>query len=187
MNLAASRDLSAWQWHSLPSQQHNTATMRYQTLAACIVLAAAPSSGFVPNLKPPVGPTRSCSSSPTKTTILTSSRPSGADSSEKSSFIDKLASTVSQTASMKANQPYIRVRTEQDRKEVQLKTLLRVSLPSVIAGVIGFLAFPPLALHLASLLTGNGVLTVLSTDSSQFVQNFLTVSGLLFSILVGQT
>ena len=32
-----------------------------------------------------------------------------------------------------------------------------------------------------------GVFAVLSQDSSQFVQNFLTVAGLLFSILVGQT
>eukprot|EP00555_Chaetoceros_dichaeta_P007151 CAMPEP_0198261062 /NCGR_PEP_ID=MMETSP1447-20131203/9859_1 /TAXON_ID=420782 /ORGANISM="Chaetoceros dichaeta, Strain CCMP1751" /LENGTH=323 /DNA_ID=CAMNT_0043948863 /DNA_START=460 /DNA_END=1431 /DNA_ORIENTATION=+ len=32
-----------------------------------------------------------------------------------------------------------------------------------------------------------GVFAVLSQDSSQFVQNFLTVSGLLFSILIGQT
>ena len=40
---------------------------------------------------------------------------------------------------------------------------------------------------LATLMNDAGVFAVLSQDSSQFVQNFLTVSGLLFSILVGQT
>jgi hypothetical protein len=40
---------------------------------------------------------------------------------------------------------------------------------------------------LASSVSSSGALTVLSTDSSQFVQNFLSVSSLLFSILVGQT
>ncbi|KAI2505238.1 hypothetical protein MHU86_9234 [Fragilaria crotonensis] len=40
---------------------------------------------------------------------------------------------------------------------------------------------------LASSMNSAGVFQVLSQDSSQFVQNFLTVAGLLFSILVGQT
>jgi hypothetical protein len=42
-------------------------------------------------------------------------------------------------------------------------------------------------LGLASLFNDAGVFAVLSQDASQFVQNFLTVAGLLFSILVGQT
>jgi hypothetical protein len=42
-------------------------------------------------------------------------------------------------------------------------------------------------LFLATLMSDTGVFTVLSQDSSQFVQNFLSVSSLLFSILVGQT
>jgi len=44
-----------------------------------------------------------------------------------------------------------------------------------------------MSLWLCSFFTETGVFTVLSQDSSQFVQNFLTVAGLLFSILVGQT
>lgn len=77
--------------------------------------------------------------------------------------------------------------TENDLSTMQLITLLRVSVPSIIAGISGTFAFPSLALFLASIMNDAGVFAVLSQDSSQFVQNFLTVSGLLFSILVGQT
>ena len=42
-------------------------------------------------------------------------------------------------------------------------------------------------MNIASAVNNAGVFAVLSQDSSQFVQNFLTVTGLLFSILVGQT
>ncbi|GMH81276.1 hypothetical protein TrST_g11797 [Triparma strigata] len=68
-----------------------------------------------------------------------------------------------------------------------LKTLLRITVPSVVAAVGAFFAFPYLALSLAAAVNNAGVFAVLSQDSSQFVQNFLTVTGLLFSILVGQT
>jgi len=54
-------------------------------------------------------------------------------------------------------------------------------------GLLAYVIFPFLSLNLASLFNDAGVFAVLSQDSSQFVQNFLTVSGLLFSILVGQT
>lgn len=74
-----------------------------------------------------------------------------------------------------------------ERRSMQLYTLLRVSIPSVLAGVAATLLFPGLSMGLATLMNDAGVFTVLSTDSSQFVQNFLTVAGLLFSILVGQT
>jgi hypothetical protein len=71
---------------------------------------------------------------------------------------------------------------------VQLLTLTRVGLPSLLAGVVATLTFPAMALFLAGLWNTNpGTMAILSQDSSQFVQNFLTVAGLLFSILVGQT
>lgn len=77
--------------------------------------------------------------------------------------------------------------TKSERARIQLVTLLRVGLPSVLSGIAAFFAFPALALFLASIVNDAGVFAVLSQDSSQFVQNFLTVSGLLFSILIGQT
>jgi hypothetical protein len=73
------------------------------------------------------------------------------------------------------------------KRMLQLKTLARISIPSIVAGVVATVAFPFLALTLATLMNDAGVFAVLSQDSSQFVQNFLTVAGLLFSILVGQT
>lgn len=69
----------------------------------------------------------------------------------------------------------------------QLVTLVRVGVPSVLAGIASFFLFPALAVGLATLVNDAGVFAVLSQDSSQFVQNFLTVAGLLFSILAGQT
>ena len=69
----------------------------------------------------------------------------------------------------------------------QILTFLRVGIPSLFAGVLATATFPAVSLTLASLMNDSGVLSVLSVDSSQFVQNFLSVSGLLFSILVGQT
>mmetsp|Transcript_11374 Transcript_11374/g.22663 ORF Transcript_11374/g.22663 Transcript_11374/m.22663 type:complete len:303 (+) Transcript_11374:42-950(+) len=68
-----------------------------------------------------------------------------------------------------------------------LQTLFRITVPSAVAAVVAFVSFPWLALNIASAVNNAGVFAVLSQDSSQFVQNFLTVTGLLFSILVGQT
>ena len=79
------------------------------------------------------------------------------------------------------------INRQQSTAKREWKTLLRVGVPSIVAGVISYLIFPFLAMTLASSISSAGALTVLSTDSSQFVQNFLSVSSLLFSILVGQT
>ncbi len=75
----------------------------------------------------------------------------------------------------------------QGRLKLGFLTILRVVVPSILAGVAAFIAFPQLSLWLCSLFQDQGVFAVLSQDSSQFVQNFLSVSSLLFSILVGQT
>jgi hypothetical protein len=101
--------------------------------------------------------------------------------------LDNIKASISQTAAMKAFQPYIRIESEADKKNVQLFTFFRVAIPAVVIGTLATLLFPGLALTLATLLNDAGVFAVLSQDSSQFVQNFLTVAGLLFSILVGQT
>jgi len=75
----------------------------------------------------------------------------------------------------------------QGRLKLGILTVVRVVIPSVLAGAVAFYAFPALSLWLCSLFQDAGVFAVLSQDSSQFVQNFLSVSSLLFSILVGQT
>lgn len=100
---------------------------------------------------------------------------------------ERLATMISQTAAARAAAPYAEITSESDKVKVQLITMLRVGIPSIFAGLAATLTFPGLALALAALMNDAGVFAVLSQDSSQFVQNFLTVSGLLFSILVGQT
>jgi hypothetical protein len=78
-------------------------------------------------------------------------------------------------------------RLQKQKSRTQWSTLLRVGGPSLLAGLVAYLAFPAAALTLASGWSNPGTFAVLSQDASQFVQNFLTVAGLLFSILVGQT
>jgi hypothetical protein len=109
----------------------------------------------------------------------------------------RIPTTVSLYASAQSshtqNQHQVRRRIDehvsrtQSKKKREFTTLLRVGLPSLLAGFMAYLLFPYLAITLASSVSSSGALTVLSTDSSQFVQNFLSVSSLLFSILVGQT
>jgi hypothetical protein len=71
--------------------------------------------------------------------------------------------------------------------QIQLETLTRILLPSLASSLLSFLLFPSLAVYLSYLINDSATFAVLSVDSSQFIQNFLTVTGLTFSILVGQT
>lgn len=101
---------------------------------------------------------------------------------------DRVAQIVSQTSAEKVSFPnHRKVETKKQQRYVQLVTLLRVGIPSIAAGIIATMTFPGISLALASSFNDAGVFAVLSQDASQFVQNFLTVAGLLFSILVGQT
>ena len=70
---------------------------------------------------------------------------------------------------------------------IQGETLTRILLPSLATSVGAFLLFPPMALGLSYLINDAATFAVLSVDSSQFIQNYLTITGLTFSILVGQT
>jgi hypothetical protein len=49
------------------------------------------------------------------------------------------------------------------------------------------IAYPYVAIALANLINDSGVFAVVAQDSSQYIQNILTTSGLIFSLLVGQT
>lgn len=71
--------------------------------------------------------------------------------------------------------------------QIQFETLSRIILPSAFASLGAFFLFPPLSLYLSYLINDSATFAVLAVDSSQFIQNFLTVTGLTFSILVGQT
>ena len=82
----------------------------------------------------------------------------------------------------------------------QIRTVVRVLFPSLILAAIGTVLYPFMAQFLISIpsdsvggstinnmLYTDEVLTVLSNDLSQYVQNILTTSALLFGMLVGQT
>ncbi len=69
-------------------------------------------------------------------------------------------------------------------KERQLSTAIRVALPTLVASVLGFLYFDNLSLYIRGTLD-IGTIRILMADEAQFIQNFLTVIGLLFSILAG--
>jgi len=94
---------------------------------------------------------------------------------------------MSQSAAIEFSKRYNEGGPAEEGSSTNFFTLIRVGVPAVVGGILSSLAFPGLSLFLASIMNDAGVFTVLSQDSSQFVQNFLTVSGLLFSILVGQT
>mmetsp|Transcript_1439 Transcript_1439/g.1962 ORF Transcript_1439/g.1962 Transcript_1439/m.1962 type:complete len:437 (+) Transcript_1439:117-1427(+) len=70
---------------------------------------------------------------------------------------------------------------------VQAITVLRVSIPSLAAGAFSGLIYPTMSMALANYIDDPGVFAVVSQDASQYIQNILTTSGLVFSILVGQT
>lgn len=65
-----------------------------------------------------------------------------------------------------------------------VSTLVRVAFPTFVATIIGAVYFDNISLYVRSLLDTSSV-AILEFDESQFVQNFLTVIGLLFSILAG--
>ncbi len=79
----------------------------------------------------------------------------------------------------------------------QVRTIVRVILPSILIGALATSVYPSMAQWLVQLpsstygdsniLYNDQVLTVLSNDLSQYVQNILTTCALLFGILVGQT
>lgn len=70
---------------------------------------------------------------------------------------------------------------------VQAVTLLRIGLPPLALASVARLAYPTVAMTLANAINDPGVFAVVSQDSSQFIQNILTTSALVFGLLVGQT
>uniref|UniRef100_A0A7S2UCI2 Uncharacterized protein n=1 Tax=Attheya septentrionalis TaxID=420275 RepID=A0A7S2UCI2_9STRA len=68
-----------------------------------------------------------------------------------------------------------------------LTTVLRTGIPATLAGVIACQIHPPLSMAIADLINDPRAFSVISQDSSQYIQNICTVCGLTFSLLVGQT
>ena len=66
------------------------------------------------------------------------------------------------------------------------RTTAVLVVPALVAGAVGFAAFGPIALTFRNFV-GLESLTSLSNDQGQFIQNFLSVIGILFSLLIGNT
>eukprot|EP00980_Cylindrotheca_fusiformis_P026816 scaffold17595_cov113-Cylindrotheca_fusiformis.AAC.1 len=120
---------------------------------------------------------------PRTTTIQQSS---DTDEEKEPNWLEKFMAMFSTRVASKVSKKYNRDIAPITQK-LGLLTMIRVGVPSLLSGIVAFYAFPGLAIQLCSVWNDAGVFAVLSQDSSQFVQNFLTVAGLLFSILVGQT
>ena len=73
------------------------------------------------------------------------------------------------------------------RAYVQLVTIFRVGIPALINAALAKLVYPIAAMALADAIDDAGVFAVVAQDASQYIQNVLTTSGLVFSLLVGQT
>lgn len=67
-----------------------------------------------------------------------------------------------------------------------VRTSVVLLVPAVAAGVGALLAFPAICAWMRGTF-GVATLTVLSGDQGQFIQNFLAVIGILFSLLIGNT
>ena len=170
-----------------------------RSLAATLLLAfASPAFAFV-NLhqvpqgvisvahqRPTLSPTSSTETSARHNLIL-STTSDDEDPEDGPTLLEKFVAAFSTTAATQLSRKYSSEFRPTGKIMTQVLTLVRVGIPSLMAGIAGFLLFPAMSLFLCSVWNDAGVFAVLSQDSSQFVQNFLTVAGLLFSILVGQT
>lgn len=78
-------------------------------------------------------------------------------------------------------------RPEQVQTFANWVTVFRVVLPSLGLATSAKLSYSTVALILAGLIDDSGVFEVVAQDASQFIQNILTTSGLVFALLLGQT
>lgn len=69
----------------------------------------------------------------------------------------------------------------------QIVSALRVGMPSLLMAITAKTVYPVIAMFLANSINDSGVFAVVAQDASQYIQNILTTSGLVFSLLVGQT
>jgi hypothetical protein len=73
------------------------------------------------------------------------------------------------------------------KRYYELISVLRIGLPAILWATGAHLAYPQVSMSLANAINDSGVFAVVSQDASQYIQNILTTSGLVFSLLAGQT
>jgi len=95
--------------------------------------------------------------------------------------------TTTATTLFSSYQSYNNKGPPQISSSLQRQTLFRIGIPSIVSGLLATCAFPFVSFHLASLLQDRSVFHVLATDASAYVQNFLSVTGLLYGLILGET
>ena len=75
-------------------------------------------------------------------------------------------------------------RVVETRAKVAQTTLARVALPTLLSTLVAYVYFDNLSLLIRSTLE-DGTIRLVARDEAQFIQNFLTSMGLLFTILAG--
>ena len=75
-------------------------------------------------------------------------------------------------------------RVVETRAKVAQTTLARVALPTLLSTLLAYVYFDNLSLLIRSTLE-DGTIRLVARDEAQFIQNFLTSMGLLFTILAG--
>jgi Protein of unknown function (DUF4239) len=73
------------------------------------------------------------------------------------------------------------------KKYLQIVTLTRVCVPSLFVAVLVYAIYPSTALQIFGWINDSGAIDVIANDYSQYIQNVLNVSGLMFTIIVGYT
>ena len=73
------------------------------------------------------------------------------------------------------------------RKYLQIISLIRVTVPSLIVAWAANEVYPPMSLTVASWINDSAAIEVVANDYAQYIQNILTTSGLMFSITVCYT
>jgi hypothetical protein len=107
-----------------------------------------------------------------------------ADSTKKS---NKKPLSIWETVARKIINPYNDDDTATMEQYVQVVSSLRVGVPSLVAAIIAKSIYPLASMAIAGLIQDDGVFDVVANDYSQYIQNILTTSGLVFSLLIGQT
>jgi hypothetical protein len=80
-----------------------------------------------------------------------------------------------------------RINPSRLRDFVEQVSLLRVGIPSFALAATVKMIYPTISMTVAAAINDSGVFAVVAQDASQYIQNILTTSGLVFSLLVGQT
>jgi hypothetical protein len=153
-------------------------------LCASLVLLAHPTVGFQPisfvGTKPAIQARGTSELMAQKDPVLISKKQEGLfENFYDAGFWEGLAEKFMPTE--------YRTNIDEMKTFVQIVSVLRVCIPSLIAAVLAATAYPGASMIVAGWIDDPKAFEVIANDYSQFIQNILTTSGLMFTITVGYT